>query len=170
MLTFSLSSRPFLCQMSSVRTKTEQKDPFTGTQTSRPPQRKAKDKGKKREYEAAAQTSGVSTSSSQPVFKRPRTLGVSAQRLMDSFFQSMRDNISKKVKPIIGNQIKLEALKKQLLEAKKLPPGVITGAEKICQCAKDELKTHLEHHGTKQNFQYFRDYVKDHFDTIVVSL
>ncbi|CAO3655061.1 unnamed protein product [Mucor fragilis] len=148
----------------------EQKDPFTGTQTSRPPRQKAVDKGKKREYEAATHTSGMSTSSNQPVVKRPKTFGISPQRLMDSFFQSMRDNISKKVNPIIRNQVKLKDLKKQLLAAKKLPPGVIVGAEKICQCAKNELRDHLEHHGTKQNFQYFQEYVKDHFDTIVASL
>lgn len=53
---------------------------------------------------------------------------------------------------------------------KKLPPGIITGAEKICHCAKEELKNHLEHHGMKQNFSYFQECVKNHFDVIAESL
>jgi len=156
--------------MSSVRTKVEQRDPFTGTQTSRPPQRRVVTKGKKREYEAVTSTNAMSISSYQSVVKRPKTFGVSPQRLMDSFFQAMREIIENKARPIIDKPSKLDALKKTLLSVKRLPLGVITTAEKICQCAKDELKNHLEHHGTKQNFQYFQEYVKDHFDAIVVSL
>ncbi|KAK4511190.1 uncharacterized protein ATC70_012404 [Mucor velutinosus] len=156
--------------MSSARTKVEQRDPFTGTQTSRPPQRKVAAKGKKREYEAVASTSAMSTSGYQPVVKRPKSFGVSLQRLMDSFFQAMREIIENKARPIIDKPSKLDALKNTLLSVKKLPLGAITTAEKICQCAKDELKNHLEHHGTKQNFQYFQEYVKDYFDAIVVSL
>ncbi|KAK4512252.1 uncharacterized protein ATC70_002948 [Mucor velutinosus] len=138
--------------MSSAQTKVEQRDPFTGTQTSRPPQRRVVAKGKKREYEAVASTSATSTSSYLPVVKRPKSFGVSPQRLMDSFFQAMRKIIENKARPIIDK------------------PSVITTAEKICQCAKDELKNHLEHHVTKQNVQYFQEYVKDHFDAIVVFL
>ncbi|KAK4510173.1 uncharacterized protein ATC70_006345 [Mucor velutinosus] len=94
----------------------------------------------------------MSTSSYQPVVKRPKSFGASPQRLMDSFFQAMREIIENKARPIIDK------------------PSVITTAEKICQCAKDELKNHLEHHGTNQNFQYFQEYVKDHFNAVVVSL
>ncbi|KAK4509668.1 Rab GTPase ypt31 [Mucor velutinosus] len=156
--------------MSSVRTKVEQKDPFTGTQTSHPAQRRVVAKGKKREYEAVTSTSVTSTSNYQSVVKWPKTFGVSPQRLMDSFFQAMREIIENKTRPIIDKPSKLDVLKKALLSVKRLPLGIITTAEKICQCARDELKNHLEHHGTKQNFQYFQEYVKDHFDAIVVSL
>ncbi|OAD01350.1 hypothetical protein MUCCIDRAFT_112793 [Mucor lusitanicus CBS 277.49] len=154
--------------MSSLRTKVEQKTHFTGTETSRPPQRKAVGKGKKREHEAASTTDA--SSSAQPLFKRPKSLGISSQRLMDSFFQSMRDHITRKARPVIGSKIKIDALKTQLLAVKRLPPGIIGDAEKICQCAKNELKNHLEHHGTMQNFQYFQKYVKEHFDAIALSL
>ncbi|KAK4509272.1 uncharacterized protein ATC70_007622 [Mucor velutinosus] len=74
----------------------------------------------------------------------------------------MREITENKARPIIDKPSKLDALKKTLLSVKRLPLGVITTAEKICQCAKDELKNHLEHHGTKQNFQYFEEPLRLH--------
>ncbi|KAK4520585.1 Rho GTPase [Mucor velutinosus] len=82
----------------------------------------------------------------------------------------MREIIENKARPITDKPSKLDVLKKVLLSVKRLPLGVITTAEKICQCAKDELKNYLEYHGTNQNFQYFQEYVKDHFNAAVVSL
>ncbi|KAK4517351.1 uncharacterized protein ATC70_000686 [Mucor velutinosus] len=87
----------------------------------------------------------MSTSFYQPVVKRSKSFGFSPQRLMDSFLQAMREIIENKARPIIDKPSKLDALKKTLLSVKKFPLGVMTTSEKICQCAKDELKNHLEH-------------------------
>ena len=98
--------------MSSIRKKKEQKDAFDGTQTSYPSQWNTSS-GKKREHPSSSSTAA-------PIIKRPRTSGVSSQRLMDSFYQSMRDNIKNKVKPIISKDKKLIELKKTMSEAKRL--------------------------------------------------
>jgi hypothetical protein len=111
--------------MSKQRRKKEQKDAYDGTQNSHPPQwNTSSGKGKKRATEPLPSTM-------VPVIKRPRTSNVSGQRLMDSFNQSMRDYISKKARPIIGKNKKLVDLKKKMSEAKRLPPGILTEAEKL---------------------------------------
>ncbi|GAN07704.1 hypothetical protein MAM1_0172d07206 [Mucor ambiguus] len=66
----------------------------------------------------------------------------------------MNDTINKNAIPIIEKQAKLDVPKKRLFSVKKLFQGVITSAEKICHCAKDELKNHLEHRVlTTKSFQ-----------------
>ena len=87
----------------SIRRKKERKDAFDGTQTSYPPQWNTSSE-KKREHPSSSSTAA-------PIIKRPRTSGVSSQRLMDSFYQSMRDNIKNKVKPIIGKDKKADRIK-----------------------------------------------------------
>ena len=148
--------------MSSTRKKKEQRDAFDGTQTSYPPQWNTSS-GKKREHPSS------SSSTAAPIIKRPRTSGVSSQRLMDSFYQSMRDNITNKVKPIIDKDKKLIELKKTMSEVKRLPPGILNNAEKICNCNQGELSNYLEHHTLKRNFVHWQDYVKENFDNIVLS-
>lgn len=137
---------------------------YDGTQTSHPPQwNTSGGKGKRRATKPLP-------SAVVPVIKRPRTSNVSSQRLMDSFNQSMRHYISKKVRLAIGKNKKLTDLKKKMLEAKRLPPGILSEAEKIWNCSQNELATYLEHHGTKRNVQYWNDYVQEQFDGVISNL
>ena len=131
--------------MSNIRKK---KDAFDSTQSSYPHQWNTSS-GKKREHPS-------SSSTTSPIIKRPRASGVSSQRLMDSFYQSMRDDITNRVKPIIVKDKKLVELKK-------------TMSKKICNCNQGELSDYLEHHNLKQNFVHWQDYVKENFDNIVLS-
>lgn len=82
----------------------------------------------------------------------------------------MSDYISKKVRPAIGKSKKLADLKKKMLEAKRLPPGILSEAEKIWNCSQNELATYLKHHGTKKNVQYWNDYVQEQFDGVISNL
>jgi hypothetical protein len=59
-----------------------------------------------------------------PIIKKLRTSNVSGQRLIDSFNQSMRDYISKKVRPNVSKNKKLVDLKKKMSEKKRLPPRI----------------------------------------------
>lgn len=113
--------------MSKQCRKKGQKGAYDGTQTSHPPPPQWNTSGGKGKRRATKPL----PSTMVPVIKRPRTSNVSSQRLMDSFNQSMSDYISKKVRPAIGKSKKLADLKKKMLEAKRLPPGILSEAEKI---------------------------------------
>ena len=144
--------------MSSIRKK---KDTFDSTQASYLHQWNTSS-GKKRGYPSSSSTTA-------PIIKRPRTSGVSSQILMDSFYQSMRDDITNRIEPIIVKDKKLVELKKTMSEAKRLPPRILNNAEKICNCNQDELSDYLEHHTLKRNFVHWQGCVKENFDNIILS-
>ena len=87
--------------------------------------------------------------------------------LASAFNQSMREYLTRKIKPVLVKPQKLDELKAKLLASTRLPP-LFPRADEIAQCTKGEVNKFFDspEGPTVKNINKFINYIEANFDSI----